>query len=83
MKWDLALTICSLTYAPLKVMKGQDVAYFIVDHAIVEVIQGYVSLKPWKLYFDGSKKKKGIGIGIPITYPKEITTKFKFVITDC
>lgn len=35
-KWALALTKYYLTYMPLKAMKGHVVAYFIVDHVVVE-----------------------------------------------
>ncbi|XP_050893942.1 uncharacterized protein LOC127100720 [Lathyrus oleraceus] len=35
-KWALALTEYSLTYRPLKAVKGQVVANFIVDHSIVQ-----------------------------------------------
>lgn len=45
-KWDLALTEYSLTYAPLKAMKGYILAEFLVDHAIVKSTQNYVELKP-------------------------------------
>lgn len=61
-------------------MKGQVVANFIFDHEIVEVTQDYVGLKPWRFYFDGSKHKNGIGIGILIISLQEIPTKLKFKI---
>jgi hypothetical protein len=36
-------------------MKGQVVADFIVDHDIdVDHSVGFVQLKPWELFFDGS-----------------------------
>ncbi|KAK2414311.1 hypothetical protein QL285_036915 [Trifolium repens] len=58
-KWALALTEYSLTYKPLKAVKGQIVADFIVDHSLVEMPQDYVDIQPWILYFDGSKHKYG------------------------
>ena len=48
-KWALALTEYSLTYMPLKAMKGQVVADFLVDHSMVGIPQNYVDLVPWKL----------------------------------
>lgn len=44
-KWALALTKYSLTYMPLKAMKGQVVAEFIVDHPIVKAPQNYIELE--------------------------------------
>ncbi|XP_028193320.1 uncharacterized protein LOC114378935 [Glycine soja] len=52
-KWALALTEYSLTYKPLKSVKGQIVADFIVDHSVIEMSQDYVDTEPWILYFDG------------------------------
>lgn len=43
---------------PLKSMKGQVVADFIVDHAMVKTPQAFVEIEPWKLYFDGSGHKE-------------------------
>lgn len=44
-KWALAITKFSLKHSPLSVMKGQVIADFIIDHAIVKVMQDYVGLK--------------------------------------
>jgi hypothetical protein len=41
-KWALALSEFSLNYQPLKAIRGQIVANFIVDHSLVEATQGYV-----------------------------------------
>ncbi|WJX89440.1 hypothetical protein P8452_71439 [Trifolium repens] len=79
-KWALALTEYSLTYKPLKAVKGQIVADFIVDHSLVEMPQDYVDIQPWILYFDGSKHKYGTGIGILIISPTQVPTKFKYKI---
>ncbi|WJX72773.1 hypothetical protein P8452_56616 [Trifolium repens] len=46
-KWALALTEYSLTYKPLKAVKGQIVVDFIVDHSLVEMPQEYVHIQPW------------------------------------
>ena len=61
-KWALALTEYSLTYQPLKSVKGQIVANFIADHSVVEEMLSFVENQPWKLYFDGSSHKNGTGI---------------------
>ncbi|KAK2410415.1 hypothetical protein QL285_045778 [Trifolium repens] len=79
-KWALALTEYSLTYKPLKAVKGKIVAGFIVDHSLVEMPQEYVDIQPWILYFDGSKHKHGTGIGILIISPTKVPTKFKYKI---
>lgn len=71
-KWALALMKYSLTYMPLKAMKGQVVAKFMVDHTMVEMTQSYLELELWRLYFDCSSHKNGTGIGILVTSPNKI-----------
>ncbi|XP_027343131.1 uncharacterized protein LOC113855699 [Abrus precatorius] len=83
-KWALALTEYSLIYKPLKSVKGQVVADFVVDHSIPIKEIDFLSLKSWKLYFDGSSHRNGIRIGILIISPDEIPTKLLFEIkTAC
>jgi hypothetical protein len=81
-KWTLALSEFSLNYQPLKAIKGQIIADFIIDHSSVEATQGYVENQPWTLYFDGSSHKNGTGVGIFILSPLNIPTKFKYKIKD-
>jgi len=81
-KWALALSEFSLNYQPLKAIKGQIVADFIVDHYLDEATQGYVENQPWTLYFDVSSHKNGTGVGIFILSPLNIPTKFKYKIKD-
>ncbi|XP_045822040.1 uncharacterized protein LOC123914923 [Trifolium pratense] len=70
----------SLTYQPLRAVKGQIVADFLADHSVVEVPVTYVDFEPWVLYFDGLRHKHGTGIGILIISPLRIPTKFKYKI---
>ncbi|XP_050894658.1 uncharacterized protein LOC127101322 [Lathyrus oleraceus] len=79
-KWTLALTKYSLAFMPLRVMKGQIISDFIVDHAVVESPQLQVELKPWRLFFDGSTHKDGSGVGIMIISLEGIPTKLKYRI---
>jgi hypothetical protein len=59
-----ALVEYDLAYEPLRSMKGQVVADFIVDHAIdVDHSVSLVQLKPWGLYFDSSVCSMGQGAG--------------------
>ncbi|XP_016165170.1 uncharacterized protein LOC107607781 [Arachis ipaensis] len=65
-KWMLALTEFDLQYIPAKVVKGQVIADFLVDHLNNLNDQGAnmidVHVDYWKLYFDGSKHKDGAGV---------------------
>ncbi|XP_057425836.1 uncharacterized protein LOC130719221 [Lotus japonicus] len=80
-KWSLALTEYSLTYVPLKAIKGQAVADFLADHTLPREIT-YVGMQPWKLFFDGSSHREGSGIGMFIVSPQGIPTKFMFRIRE-
>lgn len=79
-KWPLVLTQYSLTYMPLKAMKGKVVADFIVDHALVEIPQNFIEPEPRKLYFDGSSHREGTGVGVLIISHNKIQPKFKYMI---
>jgi ribonuclease HI len=66
-KWAYALIEYDLAYEPLKSIKGQVVADFIVEHQIEDTYKldvSYLTITPWTLYFDGSGCNEGQGIDI-------------------
>jgi hypothetical protein len=72
-KWTYALIGYDLAYKPLKSMKGQVVVDFIVGHSIDQNSDGscnLVSIRSWKLFFDGSACKEGKGVGVVLISPR-------------
>ncbi|XP_050895644.1 uncharacterized protein LOC127102307 [Lathyrus oleraceus] len=65
---------------PLKVVKGQVVADFIVDHSIDVAALNYVELGSWKQYFDKSSHKNGTCIGVVVISPNKIPTTFQYKV---
>jgi hypothetical protein len=62
-----------LAYEPLKSIKGQVVADFIVEHSIdqnSDESYNFMSIHPWKLFFDGSACREGQGVGIVLISPR-------------
>jgi hypothetical protein len=61
-KWAYALIEYDLAYEPLKSMRGQVLADFIVEHQINDAYKldiSYLPVTPWTLYFDGSVCNEG------------------------
>jgi hypothetical protein len=72
-KWAYALIEYDLAYEPLKSIKGQVVADFIVEHNIdqnSDESYNFMSIHPWKLFFDGSACREGQGVGIVLISPR-------------
>jgi hypothetical protein len=72
-KWSLSLVEFNLLYVPQKVVKGQALTDFLVDHPFddmpeIEEAQ-YAALVPWKFYFDDSQAKQEAGVGIVFESP--------------
>jgi hypothetical protein len=71
-----ALIKYNLAYEPLKSMKAQVVADFIVEHQIDDTRKLYISyltVTPWTLYFDGSVCNEGQGIAIMLVSPCNVS----------
>ena len=64
----------------LKAIKGQVVADFLVDNLNIEIMECYIGIKPWILYFDGSKHVNGAEIDVVLISPNDIPMKILFVI---
>jgi hypothetical protein len=65
-KWAYSLVEFDLLYEPLKAVKGLVVADFIVDHDMKIDDMCLVTVRPWMLFFDGSVRLQGCGIGCEI-----------------
>jgi hypothetical protein len=75
-KWAYALIEYGLAYEPLKSMKGQVVADFIVEHRINDTHKldiSYLTVTLWTLYFDGSVCNEGQEIGIVLVSPSNVS----------
>jgi hypothetical protein len=86
-KWAYVLVEYDLAYKPLRSMNGQVVADFIVNHAIdVGHSVGFVQLKPWELFFDGSVCSTGQGAGCVIVSPNgsyiDLSIRLEFACTN-
>jgi ribonuclease HI len=78
-KWAYALIEYDLAYEPLKSMKGQVVANFIVEHRIDDTHKlniSFLTVTPWTLYFDGSVCNEGQGIDIVLVSPSNVSFDF-------
>jgi ribonuclease HI len=86
-KWAYALVEYDLAYEPLRSMKRQVVADFIVDHAIdVGHSVDCVQFKPWGLYFNDLVCSKGQGAGCVVVSPSgvyiDLSIRLEFACTN-
>jgi hypothetical protein len=88
-KWAYTLIEYDLAYEPLKSMKDQVVAGFIVGHNIdqnKDDLFSLVSIHPRKLFFDGSTCREGQGVGIVLVSPRgaifETSTQLEYFCTN-
>jgi hypothetical protein len=86
-KWAYVLVEYDLAYEPLRSMKGQVVADFIVHHAIeVDDPVSFVQHSLWGLYFDGLVCSIGQGVGCVIVSPSgvimDLSVRLEFACTN-
>jgi hypothetical protein len=86
-KWSYVLVEYDLSYEPLRSMKGQVVADFVVDHAVdVDHSVNSIQLKQWGLYFDGLVCSNRQGAGCVVVYPSgvyiDLSIRLEFACTN-
>ncbi|KAK1693559.1 hypothetical protein QYE76_010256 [Lolium multiflorum] len=69
-KWALELAAHTILYEPRTAIKSQILADFFVDWAEMQYLPPVPDSTHWKLHFDGSKMRNGLGAGIVVTSPK-------------
>jgi hypothetical protein len=88
-KWAYILIEYDLAYEPLKSMKGQVVADFIIGHSIDQNFDESCNLESnhsWKLFFDASACREGKGVGVVLISPRgaisETSTRLEYFYTN-
>ena len=69
-KWAIELAAHSILYEPRTAIKSQILADFFVDWAETQYLPPCPDSSYWRMHFDGSKMKEGLGAGIVLTSPK-------------
>jgi hypothetical protein len=67
-KWILALSEFELKFESAKAIKGQIIADFITEHCDPSI--DLLEINSWALFFDGSSRGKGGGVGILLISPR-------------
>ena len=68
-KWAIELAAYAPQYARRDTIKSQAVAEFLVDWAEMEYEPSLPDSNYWRMHFDGSKVKEGLGAVVEVKYP--------------
>src|SRR3954469_263194 len=69
-KWAIEIASHGIQYEPRTAIKSQALAGFLVDWAETQYAPPAPGPDHWRMHFDGSKMKNGLGDGIVLTSPK-------------
>ena len=69
-KWAIALAPYTIFSQPRTAIKSQALADFLVDWAETQYLPPAPDSTHWRMHFDGSKMRTGLGAGIVLTSPK-------------
>ncbi|KAI5344076.1 hypothetical protein L3X38_011953 [Prunus dulcis] len=92
-KWALLLNQYEIIYTPAKAVKGQAVADFLADHPIPadwEISDDlpdeqvfFADVSPaWMMFFDGSARKDGAGVGVVFVSPERHVLPYSFSLSE-
>ena len=77
-KWAIDLAPYTIYYQPRTAIKSQVLADFLVDWAETQYLPPAPDSTHWRMHFDGSKMRTGLGAGVVLTSPKG--DKLKYVL---
>jgi hypothetical protein len=69
-KWAIQISPYVPVYERRDAIKSQALADFLVDWAEMQYKPPDQRIEYWKMHFDGSKLKEGLGAGVVLTSPK-------------
>ena len=69
-KWAIELAPYAIFYQPRTAIKSQALADFLIDWAETQYLPPAPDSTHWRMHFDGSKMRTGLGAGIVLTSPK-------------
>src|SRR4051812_40532806 len=69
-KWAIEMASHGIQYEPRTTIKSQALADFLVDWAETQYAPPAPGSDHWRMHFDGSKMKSGLGAGIVLTSPR-------------
>ena len=79
-KWSIAMADHDIRYEPRTAIKSQVVADFLVDWAETQFEPPPPDSTHWRMHFDGSKMRTGLGAGIILTSSKGDQLKYALQI---
>src|SRR3954467_7132082 len=79
-KWAIELAPYTIYYQPRTAIKSQALANFLVDWAETQYLPPASDSTHWRMHFDGSKMRTGLGAGIVLTSPKGDMLKYALQI---
>ena len=69
-KWAIQLAGHTILYEPCTTIKSQALADFLVDWTKNQYLPPPPDSTHWRMHFDGSKMRLGLGAGIVLSSPK-------------
>ncbi|SPT20038.1 unnamed protein product [Triticum aestivum] len=79
-KWAIGLAPYMIYYQPRTAIKLQALADFLVDWAETQYLLPAPDSTHWRMHFDGSKMRTGLGAGVVLTSPKGDKLKYALQI---
>ncbi|SPT20119.1 unnamed protein product [Triticum aestivum] len=79
-KWAIELAPYTIYYQPRTAIKSQALADFLVDWAETQYLPPAPDSTHWRMHFDGSKMRTGLGAGVVLSSPEGNKLKYTLQI---